>query len=401
MLHALPLALAAHVASFLDGWRRRTLAQVSRHAYAVVSNAPFHGLATLALADAIAGTYTPNIRQCGLYDVARFPLDPCIQSRLVVAGIVMHSRYNAPLEPGMLPHGLCGLRMGERFNRPLSPGVFPHGLCELDLGHAFCQPLDPGVFPDTLQCLRLGWAFNLPLVPGALPVSLRKLWLGTRFNQPLMQGALPDGLTLLSCGGDFDQPLAPGVLPRGLEVLYFSVHFNQPLEPGVFPTSLRVLEFGHCFNQPLEIGILPNSLRLLRLGKAFRHPLTAEALPTGHCCCIDAPEDAGDSTVEGTRILSFYFLFFFSSVIVAPSPLPLLHGSRVRACARGIDPRLNIVCTPAVPRHLGGIVPILPEPGAFGPGLAPCLCRSCTDSIPGGYLFDPRPGGRADVPAQL
>ena len=192
----------------------------------------------------------------------------------------IHGRFDQPLPPSVLPHGLRFLALSDWHNQPLQRLSLPASITVLHLGRDWKAPLSPAILPSALRVLvfnSLSSAFNQPLYPGVLPATLRVLVLSERYNQPIGLGVLPDGLLQLSLGRVFNQPLQPGWAPSSLDTLILSACYDRPLLPGCLP-SVRSLVLGLYNFQPLTPGVIPEGVRLLKLS-VLHEPLQPGGLP--------------------------------------------------------------------------------------------------------------------------
>jgi hypothetical protein len=136
--------------------------------------------------------------------------------------------------------------------------------CDGECGYSrskFNQPIDSGLLPEQLTQLKFGYYFDQP-VSGLLPKQLTHLTFDTWFNQPINN--LPDNLIYLKFGTYFNRPIQ---LNLELTELVFGESFNKPI---LLNSKLTRLEFGTCFNQPVE---LPKQLTHLTIGHYFNQPI--------------------------------------------------------------------------------------------------------------------------------
>ena len=228
---------------------------------------------------------------------------------------VSQGRFNQPIPPGALPHGLrfleCSrrynqsllvgsipdtveaLQFGESFNRILRPDQLPASLTHLSFEGVYNQPLLPGVLPAGLRLLHLGVSYNQPIPPGHIPPSVTHLRLSRCFDHVLECGSIQHGVLRLHLGQSFNQPLLPGVLPLSLTELVVSQYYNQLLQPGSLPDGLKVLVFHKWakFQHALQPGVVPASVRVVSLGEQYEQELVPGGIP---------------STVEWLRLPSTY-----------------------------------------------------------------------------------------------
>eukprot|EP01133_Synstelium_polycarpum_P017448 gene17448-20814_t len=208
------------------------------------------------------------------------------RSKGLSTGQLADSRFNQPLERGMLPDTIENLIFGTLYNQQFSPGCLPSSLTKLILGSHYNKPFSIGVLP--------GDRFDQPLVASGFPSSLKYLDLGSTFNQVLKIGDLPKGLLRLIFGRCFNKPiLEVGVIPNTLTHLDLGIGFNCQLLPNILPSSLTHLKFGSRFNngfKSLHQQSFPPNLTHLTFGLDFRQNLVS-CLPGGlkHLKFINLP----------------------------------------------------------------------------------------------------------------
>lgn len=117
--------------------------------------------------------------------------------------------------------------------------IFPISLTELQIGSRYNEPLEEGVLPPKLTHLAMGVFFEKPILR-PLPSSLTFLDLGCFFNQPINTDFLPSSLTYLNFGTAFCQRITKS-LPPLLETVYFGHDYPFLLcSKCIIPVSTRV-----------------------------------------------------------------------------------------------------------------------------------------------------------------
>eukprot|EP01132_Coremiostelium_polycephalum_P001546 gene1546-1951_t len=183
------------------------------------------------------------------------------------------SRYNAPLEIGMIPTEIEEIQFGSEFKQPLAIGVIPTGVKKIVFG---CNQLVTTIeiIPSTVTDLE--WTPKvMPFLQNGVifPDMLTRL----TFGEYIQGMALPSNLEFLKCGFS---SIFIGLLPKSLKRLELQNEV-QSIEFGSIPETVTSIVFGKKVLAPLVNGIFPPYLIQVSFNEGFGVTNTFPVLPVG------------------------------------------------------------------------------------------------------------------------